>query len=402
MKAMLAAALVLLGAAPAAWTQYQNGPAHNAVYDGALQASWLRPLGGKINGGLAFAGGTLYAGSFDHRLYAIDPQTGALRWSAEAPNIVMSTPVVQDGLVIAGSGKDGFLKPSDARSQIWGRPEGDDVLAFSAVDGHRVWSVHTIGDDMPSAAIDGASVYFANGDARAYALDLHDGSMRWKAELPGVPTMASATLDDGRLFVSFCHNAPYYCGTRALEERTGRTLWTNPHGGSDCTPTVDRGSVFVVSSDVEEGRFHTGGRETVAAIDERNGRTRWVRTFPAAPYTYIASSERQIAGTAFNGVLFQSIANLNRVVAIDERTGNILWSAPTSGSVKMSPVIKGERVYFGDTEGIFYAVDRGTGRIEHTVSYLQPFSVSPPIVAGGTLFVADGNIVVAMRLDQLE
>jgi outer membrane protein assembly factor BamB len=394
-------ALLLLAAAPQHWTQYQSGAMHNAVLPGTLRANWLRPLGGKINGGLAYADGTIYADSFDRQLYAIDAASGEIRWSAAADNILMSTPVIEDGLVIVGSGKDGFLKPDDASSQVWGRPQGDDVLAFSTRDGHAVWKVHTIGEDMTSPAVDRGAVFFANGDAHAYARDLRTGAARWSVELPGVPTMASATVHDGRFFVSICHNAPYYCQTRALDERDGRTLWVNANGGSDCTPSAAYGLVFVVGSSIDAPQFHTGGRETVAAIDERTGRTRWSKTFAPAPFTYIASSERQIAGTVVNGVLYQSIANLDRVVAFDARSGREIWSASTTGNVKMSPVVRGNRVYFGDTQGIFYAVDRTTGRIERTVSYLQPFSVSPPLIVGDTLFVANGSIVVAMRLDRL-
>lgn len=386
---------------PAQWTQYQAGPQHNAVFAGTLHANWLTPLGDKINGGLALVNGTLYAVSFDKKLYALDPATGAVRWNAQAANVLMSTPVISDGVIVVGSGKDGFLQRDNPTSQIWGRPDGDDVIAFSQ-DGRRLWSEHTVGQNMPSPAIDGDGLYLANGDAHAYARDLHSGASRWRVDLPGIPTMASATLHDGVFFTSICHNAPYYCRTIALDERSGAEKWGSDIGGSDCTPTVDNGMVFVNSAGVDVPPFHTGGRITVAALDERTGKTRWSKTFPAAPYTYIASSERQIAGTSANGVLYQSIGNLARVVAFDERTGRMLWTAHTSGNVKMSPVVKDSRVYFGDTAGIFYTVDARTGRILHTGSFLQPFSVSPPVIYGNTIFVADGNMVLAMPLETMQ
>ncbi len=180
-----------------------------------------------------------------------------------------------------------------------------------------------------------------------------------------------------------------------MNERDGRIQWSSTVGGSDCTPTVDGGLVFVESSGINVAPYNTGGSVTVAALDERSGKTRWSKTFPAAPYTYVASSERQIAATASGGVLYQAIGNLARVVAFEERSGRLLWTAHTSGNVKMSPVIKGNRVYFGDTAGILYSVDRSSGRIVHTASFLQPFSVAPPIVFGKTIFVASGSIVLS-------
>jgi outer membrane protein assembly factor BamB len=389
--------------APAtSWPSYQYAASHNAVLEGTLRTNWLARLGGRINGGLAVVNGAVYADGFDGDLYAIDERTGTTRWSAHAGNVLMSTPIVtRGGLVIVGSGKDGFLKPDDWHSQVWGRPQGDALYAFDARSGNLVWKFPTAGEDMPSPALDGDRLIFANGDAHAYALDAATAHQVWKVDLPGVATMASATIDHGIFFVSTCHNAPYFCETRAIQVRSGRTLWSNPIGGSDCTPAIENGLAFVNESSLNDKDFHTGGAVTVAAIGEFDGKTRWTHTFPAAPYTYIASSERQIAGTAAAGVLYQPIGNLDRVVAFDERNGKVLWTAHTAGNVKMSPVIKGDRVYFGDTEGVFYVVDRRSGRTLRTDSYLQPFSVSSPVIDGDTIFFADGTLVVATPLDAL-
>jgi outer membrane protein assembly factor BamB len=366
-----------------------------------LRVHWLAPLGDKINGGLAVSGSTIYAVSFDKKLYAIDERTGQVRWSAQADNILMSTPVVKDGIVIVGSGKDGFLKPDDYMSQVWGRPEGDDVYAFSTRNGQLVWKLHTVGQNMPSPAIVHDVAILANGDLHTYAIDLSSGKPRWAVDLPGVATMASVTISNDVAFVSTCHNAPYTCETRAIDVRDGRTRWTNSYGGSDCTPTIDSGLVFVNASRDEDSRFHTGGQITVAALDERTGKTRWTWTAPPGPYTYIASQERQITGTAYGGVLYQPIGNASRLIALSERSGKLLWTVHTSANVKMSPVVKGDAVYFGDTAGIFYRVDRKTGRIIHTSSYLQPFSTSPPVIVGDTIFVANGHTIVAAPIDEI-
>ncbi|HKU68461.1 MAG TPA: PQQ-binding-like beta-propeller repeat protein [Candidatus Baltobacteraceae bacterium] len=384
------------------WPMYQRYPTHNAVFDQAgLNVRWTASTDGKINGGLAISNGTIYAASFDKKLYAINERTGAIRWTASADNILMSTPVVQDGVVIVGSGKDGFLKPDDYMSQVWGRPEGDDVYAFSTKDGHLAWKLHTVGQNMPSPAISQGAAIFANGDLHVYALELASGKQRWSVDTPGVATMASMNVSNGVAFVPTCHNAPYACETRAIDITDGRTLWTNRYGGSDCTPTVDDGMVFVNASRDEDTRFHTGGQITVAAIDERTGKTRWTYDAPPGPYTYIASAERQIAGVAHDGVLYQPIGNANRVVALKERTGKVLWTVHTSGNVKMSPVVKGEVVYFGDTAGVLYQIDRRNGHVIHTTSYLQPFSTSPPVIAGETMFIANGQAVLAVPLSDV-
>lgn len=379
-----------------AWSMYQAGPAHNAVFEQrGFTANWVMKLPEKINGGLAVVDGTVYVDTFDKALYALGMKDGKARWSVGVGNIVMSTPVVSDGVVVVGTGHDGFLYPNDASSQVWGQPQGDDVFAFSTEDGHLLWKMHTQGQDMPSPAIVGGTVIFANGDLHAYAVQLKTGKRLWTVPLPGVATMASANVHDGAVFLSVCHNAPYVCETRAIDVRDGRTLWSNPIGGSDCTPTVDNGLVFTNANRNDDARFHTGGATIVAALDERTGKTVWTREFEPQPYTFIGSAERQIAGTAHDGVLFQPIGNGHRVVAFQERTGKELWTFHTSANVKMSPVVKGETVYFGDTGGVFYRVDRKTGKLQHATSYLQAFSTSPPVIVGDTVFVADGQMVVA-------
>lgn len=388
--------------APESWPMYQRYPTHNAVFEQpGLRLHWMTPLGAKINGGLAVTGATVYVVSFDKKLYALDRQTGAIRWTAQADNVLMSTPVVQDGVVVVGSGKDGFLKPDDYTNQMWGRPQGDDVLGYATGDGHLLWKLHTVGQNMPSAAIERGAAIFSNGDLHARAVDLRSGKVRWSVDLPGVTTMASMNVADGLAFISSCHNAPYVCETRAIDVSDGHTVWTNPYGGSDCAPTVDDGMVFINSSNDADPRFHTGGQITVVAIDERTGKTRWTYAAPPGPYTYIASAERQIAGVSNRGVLYQPIGNANRVVALDERTGNPLWTVQTSGNVKMSPVVKDDVVYFGDTSGVFYRVDRKTGRVIHTTSYLQPFSTSPPVIVGDTIFIVNGVAVLAVPLDEV-
>ncbi len=378
------------------WLMYQQVPSHNAVIARpGFRTNWLAKLGDRINGGLAVAGDTLYVDSFDKRLYALDLKTGGVRWSAQADDTLMSTPVVDGGVVIVGTGNNGFLKPDDADSQVWGRAQGDDILAFSTADGHPIWKLHTAGQDMPSPAIVNGVAILANGDLHAYALDVASGKPRWQMRLQGVDTMASANVNGGRVILETCHNAPYVCETSALDVRDGRTLWTNEYGGSDCSPTIDSGLIFVTANRDDTRRYHTGGYDITAAIDERTGRTVWTHESEPGPYTFVGSNERQIAATTANGVLYQPIGNANELIAFGERTGRVLWSVRTAGDVKMSPVVKDDTVYFGDTEGIFYRVDRRTGRVVHMSSYLQPFATSPPVIVGDTIFVADGPYVIA-------
>lgn len=58
-----------------------------------------------------------------------------------------------------------------------------------------------------------------------------------------------------------------------------------------------------------------------------------------------------------------------------------------------SPVVLGNRVYFGDMGGEFYSLDRNTGQVIWQVSLGAPIAVSP-VFAQGRFFVrtTDGRL----------
>lgn len=390
--------------APAAsWPMYQFAATHNAVFaQPNFRVTWSRELGDRVNSGLAFVGGTIYVTSFDHHVYALNAATGAVRWKATTSNILMSTPVIAANTVIVGSGKGGFLRPDDWTSPIWGRPQGDDILAFDARNGRRLWGFHTHGEDMPSAAIAGANAVFANGDLTAYAVNLRTGKLSWQTPLPGIVSMASMTTDGNRAFVGTCHNAPHRCATIALSTRAGNILWQSDEGSSDASPEVWNGMVFVAGEQAGSSRFRPGGRDVIAALDEHTGVTRWRYIGDDGPVTLVASGEHAIAGTIAGGTLYQAINTADEVVALDAATGALRWQLKTYAPVKMSPVVTANRIYFGDSAGLLYTVNRRNGDILATSAMQKLFSTAPFIIVGQSLFAASGDDIFAVPLDQLE
>lgn len=393
----------LVVAAPlptSSWPMYQHDASHNAYFSKRNFARrWIAQLGGRVNGGLAVVGDRLYLDSFDRHLYAIDLSTGAIRWKAALDNIVMSTPVIAVGRVIVGTGRDGFSN-TDPHAQIWARPKGDDIVAFDANTGRRIWSFHTVGEDMPSPAIVGKTVVFANGDLHAYGLDVVTGRLLWRRALPGIATMASTTAVSNKVFIGLCHNMPHFRKTLALDVRNGRMEWANPNGSCDASATVSNGLVLVDGNDEKTtGVYSPGGRDIIAAVDEGSGKTIWQRVGPQGPYTAVASGEHAIAGTVADGVLYQSVVNEDVVLALDSKSGKLLWRTATSGPVKMSPVVTANRVIFGDTAGVLYDIERTTGHVLDTQSFTAPFSTSPPIVVGDTLLIANGRDLLAMPIN---
>lgn len=383
---------------PMIWPEYQFLPGNNAVIARPKTAvSWTRKLGGKINGGLAIQDGVLFVESFDKRVTALDARTGAVKWSTQVDNVVMTSPVVADGLVVVGTGTNQILRGS-WYSAIWGRPQGDAIIALDVKTGRIVWRYRTVGEDMPSPALARVNgeyvVIWANGDHHVRAVRLRDGHLLWQIPA-GISTMSSATVDRGFAYVLAGHR------TWKIDPATGRVAWQTRVGNPDCGPTFAYNTVFVEGSEAGMNPNAAGiirGRNEVDAVDAGTGKIRWHWQSARGAFTQRGSNEQAIAGMAAGGTLYQAVPATSTFVAFDARTGRIRWRLRTAAPVKMSAVEKNGRLYFGDTGHTFYTVDARTGRVVDRRVFPDFFSTSPPVIVGNTLYIANDDTLRAMRI----
>lgn len=386
------------------WPMYQNGTTHNAVLSLDFPAvNWSRDLHAKINGGLAYDGRYLYVTDFDDELVALDPHDGSVAWRARGDDVMMSTPIVAENLVFVGSGTNAVLydRPSGT---MWGRKDGNHWYAFQTGDGKEAWSYPTIGEAMPSAAYTGGQLLFATGDNVATSVVAATGKATWTTAIPGVPTMASAMIRDGYAFFATTLGKsmvddPGRNHTLAVDVANGKIRWSVPYGNADCTPTVAQGLVFITGAyDGPVGPRESWGTNDVSALDEQTGALRWRYRSAPGYFTAVGSNERAITGTYDSGVLYQSIVTESKVIAFRASDGQILWQFRATAPVKMSPIVYDGKVLFGDNAGVFFALDARTGAVRSAVPYDKPYTTSPPIAIGKTLFVANTDTVRAIPL----
>lgn len=392
------------------WPMYQMQPDHNAVVNRpGFIAAWQFDAGARINGGLALSGDTLLLDTFGQEVIALDARNGSVLWRTRGDNVLMSTPVVARGRVFIGSGHNGRLEtPPDSKytytpnlggNPIWGRPQGDSIFALDVLDGSKLWAHNTVGEDMPSPAFANGILTLANGDLHAYGLNSDNGKPVWIRKLDGLSTMSSATIANGAVFLSICNDAPYRCQTDSLDPANGAIRWRAPYGNSDSSPTVADGRVYVSGVENIVGLYPEEGRAVVDALDAKSGRRLWTyRAARSGPYTEVGSSERAIAGSYSNGTYYQAIPNEDELVAFNAATGRVRWRFRTTGPVKMSCVVYKDHLYVGDTAGILYVLNSTDGSLITARILKQPFTTSPPIVVGDTLFVAADTSVYAIRL----
>jgi outer membrane protein assembly factor BamB len=336
----------------------------------APPARWSYTVGltGLIASSPAVAGGTVYIGSSDGNVYALDAVTGHLRWSHGVGPVHFSSPAVAGDTVYIGS--------TDHK-----------VYALDAATGRPRWA-HTTGGVVDSSpAVAGGTVYIGSADNNVYALDAATGHLRW-AYPTGDPVHSSAAVAGRTVYIGSADGNVY-----ALNAGTGHLRWAYPTGGKVfSTPAVAGGTVYIGSTD-----------GSVYALDAATGHLRWAHALgggigssPAwAGWTFYIGSSPAVAG----GTVYIGSAD-HKVYALDAATGHLRWAHTTEGVVDSSPAVAGGTVYIGSNDNNVYALDAATGHLRW--AYPTGGKVfSSPAVAGGTVYIGsfDGRVhALATRL----
>ena len=98
---------------------------------------------------------------------------------------------------------------------------------------------------------------------------------------------------------------------------------------------------------------------------------------------------RLISGSIANGIVYVGSGD-NKVYALNEATGKILWKYTTGGEVASSPAISNGIVYVGSYDGKVYALDTKNG--DYIWSYATgEMVVSSPALASGMAYIGSYN-----------
>ena len=199
---------------------------------------WTFRTGGRIRSSPAINGGVVYVGSYDGSVYALNVRTGALVWRYDTAGrslnsaefgfdrkSILSSPAVADGTVYIGS-RDAHLYAIDAAKgtlrwsynyenddMTWaisspavrggvvymGAAGGEFVHALSAADGHELWRLKTPGRVWASPAVAGSEFYCADESGRFFALDAVSGKERWHFQT-WASAQSSAAVANGTVF----------------------------------------------------------------------------------------------------------------------------------------------------------------------------------------------------------
>jgi uncharacterized repeat protein (TIGR02543 family) len=287
--------------------------------DGTLK--WRYQKGYSVSSPAISSDETIYVGSYDGYLYAINPN-GTLKWRYKTGLQVFASPAIaSDGTIYVGS-LDYYLYAIN--------PDG--TLKWRYQTGYRIFS-------SPAIASDG-TVYVGSEDGYLYAIN-PDGTLKWSYETGSGIDSSPAIASDGTIYIG---SLDYYLyainpdGTLKWRYQTGEVvMFSSPAIGSD-------GTVYVGSWDYY-----------LYAINP-DGTLKW--KYPTG--SPIDSSP----AIASDGTIY--IGSYDYYLYAINPDGTLKWRYQTGYNVESSPAIGSDgTVYVGSWDGYLYAIGNPPPVLDH-------------------------------------
>ena len=248
---------------------------------------------------------TLYAGSWDHKVYALNAKTGRKRWSFETDNEVNTS-------------------PARWRSTIYIASDGGTLYALNARTGKLRWSAQSnsrFGSReffyaTPTVAY--GRVYIGNTDGTMYVYGAKSGKLLWARPL-GTYIYGAAAVWRRTVYVGTYDGALY-----ALDAATGDEKWKiSTAAAVHSAPTVMNGIVYYAtcsSCGRTASRSVKAGPDGTWGVDARTGRGRWHFDGGKFANPVVADSQRiYVTGRAHQFALEPKRAAAARKRARDKR-----------------------------------------------------------------------------------
>ena len=364
------------------WENLLGNPQH-AVKDQMalkppLQLAWTKNIGANIYMASPLVyDGKIYVASVDENLkgeayvYSLDGKTGEFVWKYQVRNSIKNTIAAGDGQVLVQDAQ-GYLYAIDAKS------------------GQLSWEMQLSINVLPSLVeglvVSNDIVYAGTGEGLC-AINIKNGKVIWRNVNWRQNMGATATLSVGKnvLIGSSQWGALY-----ANDLVTGRLKWKASADGlrnraasaaihGDLLYIISNNSLFIMKTD--NGKV-IARKELPFVVDVTS--------------TPLLTDNEIIFGSTRNGL-----------IALDSQTFDVKWkfntnsalvlSSPYSGkhsaTIETSPILAGNTVYVGASDGMIYGVNKGNGQLVWKYETGAPI-FSSVAISGNALIATDfgGNV----------
>ena len=372
------------------WTNLLGNPRHDGVCEntesGTLRLAWVQNVGSNIYMTAPMVyNGNVYMASVDENysgkasVVCMDAQSGQVRWKFPTHHSVKNTIVAADGVVVA----------QDVEGHCY---------ALDASTGRLVWEKQLPIEPVLPALIEGLvqkdGVIYAGSGKGLCAIEAKSGKVLWQNAdwRQNQGSTATPSVDNDVLICSTHWGALY-----GNDAKTGKKLWSMEKEGirHRSSSAVMRGDFFYLTSD-----------GSLFLMETKTGRILQQKKLPFnvnVASSPLVTDKEIIFGTASDGV-----------VALDRETWaekwhyrtekSMIYTAPyvrnPAATVEASPVLVGNMVLVGASDGLLYGLDKESGAVlwSHPVGAPVFASVS---VSGNTVFAADyGGNVYAFVFEQ--
>jgi len=383
MKIVFGFALLLMHTSFAQTSMFRGTPDHVSNYQNNKQIIftdevWSFNAKAPIRSTAVASSISVFFGSSDGKLYALDKSTGKTKWAFNSGFSIESSPALDKGKIFFSNNKQTlFALDATTGRKIWKCDFGgnknydwafdyyyssptikNDFIVIGAKDGYVykineangqiVWKFQTENIVRSTPAIDDNTVYFGDVDGILFAVDFTTGREKWKFLTVGHGLknedfgfdrrgiISSPSIKDDKVFVG-CRDGLFY----AVNKKTGKEIWRVDHEVSWVISSLAVKDTIVVTG-TSDGRF-------VQAVSSNSGHPIWkTRTSNIVWSSPVICNDKVYIGSG-EGVLY----------CLDLYTGQIINRFQTSGSIFSSPVISDSLLFFGSDDGKFYALKNG-------------------------------------------
>ncbi|MDN3292778.1 PQQ-binding-like beta-propeller repeat protein [Streptomyces ficellus] len=424
-----------------------------------LKVKWRLPLTGKPTfAGLMASnpivvGGTVYAIDLNSNVYAVDKETGRVRWKREFddPSVGPNGVAYRHGLLLGTTFTSAFALDARTGRTVWSRHLID--AGKGGVDvAPQVYGRTVVVSTVPSTF----GTYVPGTMGTVWALDIATGKPKWSfntvkdGDLWGHPEINSggglwfppAIDSQGRIFLAVGNPAPmpgtpeypngssrpgpnlYTNSLVALDGRTGKLLWYRqalPHDIRDYDLQISPILTTVPIRGKKTGIVIVAGKMgKVFAYRADDGEPLWTRSvgihlndegpLPNEPVTIypgvlggvetpMASAEGRVfvpwvdlpsEMSATGGMSYPGTdGGRGGLAAVDTRTGKVQWQRALPQMPLGAATVTNDVVFCPTYDGRVFAFDTRTGKTLWTAT--TPAGINSfPAVSGDTLLVGAG------------
>ena len=314
------------------------------------ELKWKFSIGSGTSNSPIIDNGVVYF-SDRYVLYALDAETGKQKWQfKDGINSLGSTPLIANGLIYVGV---------DAK-----------MVALDVLTGKKKWEFATDYYIDASPCIENGTLLvgtssfpFSGGDLHTgslYALDAITGAKKWMFDVK-TPVTNNPCVLNGIVYVcgrSLITNSYIY----AINVNTGVSIWGHSRYTAIASPTV-----------LNNGLYFSGQEYYVLNTNDGSLKFKYNNTKFSISYSSTSSP------IIYDGLIY--VGASDRILyAFSATDGKIVWELKMGEYISSSPCIANGVVYVGGQDAKLYAVDSKTGKTIWSFETSDEIKSSPCVI----------------------